>query len=110
MKILHLILLSVLAVPSTANAQVSRRCLVEEDYPGECVISVDDNFMNIVFYRAGGSGEGYAYRWTKTGEGRFRDEEGNTWNASGNGQSTIFTSWQCPPRQSCGEFKIQIWN
>jgi len=85
MKTCHWILLFVLAVPSTASAQVSRRCLVEEDYPGECVISVNDISMNIVFYRTGGSGEGYEYRWPNTGEGKFRDEEGNTWNASDNG-------------------------
>jgi len=107
MKICHWILLFVLAVPSTANAQVSRRCEVQE-YRGECTIRVGGNDMHIGYYQNGEYKEGY--RWTKVGEDKFRDEGGTIWKASRKGQNTLFTSWQCPPRMSCGEFQIKIWN
>jgi hypothetical protein len=96
-----------LIAPAIAQEQVTRRCEVQE-YPGECTIRSSGRDMHIGFYQNGEYREGY--RWTWISDGKFKDEAGIVWKASGDRLSTRYTSWQCPPRMSCQEFLIQIWH
>jgi hypothetical protein len=77
-------------------------------YPRSCSVQEAGGDFAITVYLQGSIQD--TYQLKRVAPNVFKDKSGMTWKASRVGASTVFKSWQCPPRESCGAFALQIWD
>ena len=91
-----------------AHSESLKKCEIQY-YPRSCEVRKNGNDLAIGMYLNKEYQNGY--RWHRIAPNTFKELEGKTvWKASRSGSSTIYKSWQCPPRESCQTVILQIWD